>query len=54
MEMLFFINERYAEILSVNSKEIIGMPVTELIPGTKMHQIVKDGREDIGSLFKIG
>ena len=48
-----FINERYAEILSVNSKDVVGMPVTDLIPGTKMHQIIKDGVEDIGSIFKL-
>ena len=50
---IVFINERYAKILSVNPKTVIGRPITEIIPNTKMQYIIKTGHEDIGSLFKL-
>ena len=48
-----FINESYCTLLGVVQKEVIGQPVTAVIPGTLMPEIVATGRTDRWSAMRL-
>jgi len=48
---IVYVNRRYADILGVEPSEAIGKPVTDIIPGTRMHIVSRTGREEIASVF---
>ena len=41
-------NHAYEEFLGVNGKEVLGKHVTDVIENTRMHEIVKSGKPEIG------
>ncbi|QZY56080.1 sigma 54-interacting transcriptional regulator [Crassaminicella profunda] len=47
------INEPYAKFLGGNKKDIIGRHATEIIDTTRLHIVVKTGKEEIGELQKV-
>lgn len=48
-----YINRRYAEILGVDRNEVIGLPVEEVVPRTRMRVVLKTGQDEIGSVFEM-
>lgn len=46
-----FINEEYAKVLNVDPEEVIGIPVEEIIPHSRMPHVLRTGKEEIGSVF---
>jgi PAS domain S-box-containing protein len=50
---IVFINNNHAKILGVTPESLIGKPVQNVIPNTRMHIVAKTGEEEIGSVFKL-
>jgi PAS domain S-box-containing protein len=50
---IVFINNNHAKILGVSPESLIGKPVQDVIPNTRMHIVAKTGEEEIGSVFKL-
>lgn len=50
---IVFINNNHAKILGVTPENLIGKPVQDVIPDTRMHIVAKTGEEEIGSVFKL-
>lgn len=48
------INNSYAKFLNVNSEDVIGKHVTEVIENTRLHIILRTGEAEIGDVQKIG
>lgn len=48
-----FMNKVYADLLGMDLKDIIGKPVTEVIPGTRMMHILKTGDTEIGDVMTL-
>lgn len=48
-----FINESYCRLLGILQSKAVGQPVTSVIPGTKMEEIIKTGRTDVGSIMTL-
>ena len=48
-----YINRKYAEILDVDQATVIGQPVEEIVPRTRMLIVLKTGQEEIGSVFEL-
>ena len=46
-----FINEEYAKVLNVDPEEVIGIPVEDIIPHSRMPHVLRTGKEEIGSVF---
>lgn len=42
---------QYAEIIGVNSQDVIGMPVEKVIPNTRLLNVIKSGHEELGQIF---
>ena len=50
---IVYVNKKYAEILNVDAVKVIGQPVKDVIPRTRMPIVVKTGQEEIGSVFVL-
>ncbi|MFZ5643662.1 MAG: sigma-54 interaction domain-containing protein [Bacillota bacterium] len=50
---IVYVNQRYADLLEVDPREVIGKPVKEIIPNTRMDIVTRTGKEEIGSVFVI-
>jgi PAS domain S-box-containing protein len=50
---IVFINNNHAKILGVTPESLVGKPVQDFIPNTRMHIVAKTGEEEIGSVFKL-
>jgi len=50
---IIYLSKKYASILEVDSEEVVGKDVREIIPGTRMHIIAKTGQEEMGSIFEL-
>lgn len=48
-----YINDSYAKLLGITKEAAIGHPVTEIIPNTRMKEIVKTGKSEIGHLMTL-
>lgn len=48
-----FMNKVYADLLGLNLKDVIGKPITEVIPGTRMMHILKSGDTEIGDVMTL-
>jgi PAS domain S-box-containing protein len=46
-----YINESYCELLGVRQTDALGRPVAEVVPGTKLTEIVETGRMDLGAIM---
>lgn len=47
------ISEEYAKFLNVNSVDVIGEHVTDIIPNTRMHIVAKTGQKEIADLQNV-
>lgn len=47
------INQRYCDFLKIEKEEAIGVHVTKVIENTRMHIVVKTGKEEIGDVQEI-
>lgn len=52
-ERIVFLSDHYAELLGMDKEQALGKLVQEVIPGTKMHEILETGRVDVGSLITL-
>jgi PAS domain S-box-containing protein len=43
-----FINKTYADYLGVDQKEVIGKPITDYIPGSRISEVLKTGEAELG------
>lgn len=50
---IVYLNDSYAALLGISQEEAIGKPVTEVIPGTRMVEILKTGKPEIGHLMTL-
>ena len=48
-----YINRKYAEILDVDPNAVIGLPVEDVVPRTRMRVVLKTGQDEIGSVFEM-
>lgn len=51
---IMMLNRTYSDFLNVNPEEAIGRHVVDVIENTRMHQIVVNGKTEIGKLQQIG
>ncbi len=51
--MIDFMNKTYCEFLEVDSSEVIGMHVTDVIENTRMHIVARSGKVEIADLQYI-
>jgi len=51
---IIMFNGAYADFLGIRPEDAIGRHVTEIIENTRMHEVVKTGKAEIGQLQKIG
>lgn len=51
---IMMLNRTYSDYLNVNPQEAIGRHVADVIENTRMHQIVVNGKTEIGKLQQIG
>ncbi|ABR50605.1 sigma54 specific transcriptional regulator, Fis family [Alkaliphilus metalliredigens QYMF] len=50
---IILLNQAYCDFIGVEQSESIGKHVTEVIENTRMHIVVKTGRQEIGDIQKI-
>ena len=48
------INQAYKEFLGVETQEVVGKHVVEVIPNTRMHIVAQTGKAELGDLQRIG
>ena len=51
--IIVYMNQVYADLLGRPLSGIIGHPVTEIIPGTRMMQILTSGKPEIGDVMNL-
>ena len=49
-----FINRTYADYLGVIQDEVIGKPITEYIPGSRIHHVLETGEPELGFRCSVG
>lgn len=49
-----FINKTYADYLGVNQKEVIGRPITDYIPGSRISKVLESGKPELGFRCSVG
>lgn len=50
---IIYINESYCRLLGLKNNLVVGKPVDQIIPGTKMMEILKTGRTDNGDIMTL-
>lgn len=50
---IFYINKCYADLLGIEQTDAIGLPVSDVIPGTRMEEIVHTGQKETGSVITL-
>lgn len=50
---IVYLNESYASLLGIPREQAIGQPVTDVIPKTRMVEVLKSGKPDIGHLMTL-
>ena len=51
--MIVYMNKVYADLLGLKLDNIIGRDVIEVIPGTRMPEIVHSGKQEIGRVMSL-
>ena len=51
--IIIYMNQVYADLLGKPLKDIINKPVASIIPGTRMLQILKTGKKEIGDIITL-
>jgi transcriptional regulator with PAS, ATPase and Fis domain len=49
-----FINKTYADYLGVNQTEVIGRLITDIIPGSRISEVLQSGRPELGFRCSVG
>jgi len=49
-----FINKTYADYLGVDQQEVIGMPITNYIPGSRISKVLESGKPEMGFKCSVG
>ena len=50
---IVFISKNYAELLCINERDVLGKHIKKVIPNTKIPDVLKSGKEDIGDIFVL-
>ncbi len=50
---IVYINQGYCDLLGISQKDALHAPVTDIIPGTKMPEIIQTGRTDMGAIMTL-
>ncbi|TYS69141.1 PAS domain-containing protein [Sutcliffiella horikoshii] len=50
---IIYMNDSYCDFIGVDNKEVIGQHVTQVIENTRMHEVVKTGKEELADLQYI-
>lgn len=50
---LVFLNEEYAETIGLNPKEVLGLPVKQVIPASKLPVVVESGKAILGDVYYV-
>lgn len=50
---IVYLNDSYANLLGISQEHAIGQPVVDIIPGTRMAEILKTGKPEIGHLMTL-
>jgi len=45
------VGRNYAEILGICSEDVIGLPIEQVIPNTRLNHVLKTGQPELGQLF---
>ena len=48
-----YIGKRYASILGIEQEEMLGKPIADIIPNTRMLQVLKSGEPEYGCVFLV-
>lgn len=51
---VWFINRTYADYLGVNQKEVVGKPITDYIPESRIPTVLKTGQPEMGFKCSVG
>lgn len=51
--LIRMMNQRYCDFLKINKKDAIGVHVTKVIENTRMHIVIKTGKEEVGDVQEI-
>ena len=52
-ERIVYLNEGYARLLGTTTRQAIGRPVVEVIPNTRLHLVLRSGKEEMGSVMTL-
>ena len=52
-ERITFIGQEYASYLGYAQEELIGRPVREVIPNTRLSKVLKEGKEELGRFMSV-
>lgn len=52
--MITFINRTYAEYLGVDQEEVIGKPITDYIPGSRIRHVLETKQPELGFRCSVG
>lgn len=51
--VIIYLNKTYANLLGIKKESAIGKKVGTVIPGTKLDQVLKSGKEEIGAVMTL-
>ena len=51
---ILFLNKEYSDFLGVNRDEVVGKPIEEIIPSTRVYQVLKTGQPEINVRHRYG
>lgn len=46
-----YVGKNYADLMKINADAVIGLPVEQLIPNTRLKYVLKTGQAEIGQIF---
>ena len=50
---IVYLNQGYARLLGTTTQEAIGRLVTEVIPNTRLHHVMRSGKEEMGAVMTL-
>ncbi|MDR3589812.1 MAG: sigma 54-interacting transcriptional regulator [Negativicutes bacterium] len=50
---IVFLNEEYAETIGLNPREVLGLPVKQVIPDSKLPVVVESGKAILGDVYYV-
>ncbi len=52
-ERIVYLNQGYARLLGTTTEKAVGLPVTEVIPNTRLPIVLRSGKEEMGSVMPL-